>query len=187
MFVGDDMSDTVDNKKNNDNSKKSSRLKSILKEYLPYVLIVIVVLGIKHFIISPIKVNGKSMMDTLHHGDIMLLDRISYRTSDIERFDIVVIDTGEEFIIKRIIGLPGERVTYSENQLYINNKKVDDPYATNSTTEFDVTVEEDNYFVLGDNREDSMDSRYFGTFQRDKILGKTNLIIFPFDRFGKQE
>jgi len=181
------MSDIVDSKKNDDNTEKNSKWKSILKEYLPYVLIVIVVLGIKHFIVSPIRVNGKSMMDTLHHGDIMFLDRISYRASDIERFDIVVIDNGSEFIIKRIIGLPGERVTYLDNQLYINDKKVEDPYATNSTTNFDVIVEEDSYFVLGDNREDSMDSRYFGTFHKDKILGKTSLVIFPFDRFGNKE
>lgn len=187
MFVGGYMSDTVDNKINEDNTERNGKLKRFLKEYVPYVIIIIVVLFIKHFIVSPIRVNGKSMMDTLYHGDIMLLDRISYRTSDIKRFDIVVIDNGDEFIIKRVIGLPGERVTYTGNQLYINDKKIDDPYATNSTTEFDTTVEEDCYFVLGDNREDSMDSRYFGTFPKNKILGKTSLVVFPFDRFGNKK
>ena len=163
------------------------KVKKIIKEYLPYVVIIILVILIKRYIVSPVRVNGSSMMDTLHSGDIMILNNSAYYFNDIERFDIVVINEGKEYIIKRAIGLPGETVEYKDDKLYINNKLIDDKYGMGKTEDFKYKVEKNSYFVLGDNRVNSMDSRVFGTFKKNKILGKTKLIIFPFNRFGTKK
>jgi len=165
----------------------TKKLKRFIKEYVPYVLIIIVVLLIKHFVVSPIRVNGSSMEDTLSNNDIMILDRISYRFTNIKRFDIVVVSTEKELIIKRVIGLPGESIEYIDNTLYINGKKFKDEYAFGDTSDFSIVVPKGKYYVLGDNRENSMDSRFFGAFTKNEILGKANLTLFPFTRFGIKE
>ncbi len=167
--------------------EKEEKKKNYFKEFLPYLIIIIVVLFIKSFIMSPIKVNGASMDPTLHDSDIMLLDEVSYRFSDIERFDIVVVKRGDEFLIKRVIGLPGEEVKYYNNKLYINGKRVKEPYNREETFDFTATVFDGEYYIMGDNRDDSTDSRIFGAVSKDDIIGKTSLTIFPFSRFGIKE
>lgn len=169
------------------NEKRKEKIKKFLKEYFPYIIVIIMVILIKQFVISPIIVNGESMMKTLHDKDVMILDRISYRTKAIKRFDIVVIDEGNEYIIKRVIGMPGEEVTCDNGNIYINGKKIKDSYGYGKTDNFYYKVPKGEYYVLGDNRENSMDSRYFGSFKKKDILGKTNLILFPFKRFGKKD
>lgn len=166
---------------------KENKLKSFLKEYVPYFLVIILVLIIKRWVVSPIQVNGESMMKTLRDGDIMILNVIGYRFENIKRFDIVVVDTKEEYIIKRIIGLPGEEVEYKDNHLYINGKEIIDNHGSKKTDDFKVKVPKDSYFVLGDNRTNSLDSRYFGSFKKSDILGKTSLTVFPFNRFGNKK
>lgn len=168
-------------------TKEANKLKSILKEYGPYVVAIICILLFKRFLYSPIRVNGDSMLGTLVDGDIMILDIIGYKKDGLKRFDIVVVDEGSEFIIKRVIGLPGEKIEYIDNELYINGKKVDDPYNSNVTTDFSVTIPKGKYFVLGDNRNNSMDSREFGAFTEKQIRGKTSFIVMPFSRYGKVE
>ena len=84
--------------------------KNYFKEFLPYILIILFVIFIKTYVMSPIRVNGVSMNPTLDDEDIMLLDEVSYRFSDIDRFDIVVVRMNDEYLIKRVIGLPGEKV-----------------------------------------------------------------------------
>lgn len=167
--------------------KEETKKKNIIKEYLPYVLIIILVILIKRYIVSPVKVSGTSMMDTLHSGDIMILNSSAYYFDDIKRFDIVVIDEGKEYIIKRVIGLPGETVEYRDNKLYINDKELKDSYGNGLTNDFKAKVGKNSYFVLGDNRANSMDSRIFGDFKKNKIIGKTNLTVFPFKRFGTKK
>ena len=169
------------------NDTNKSKLQVFLKEYLPYILIIILVLLIKKFVVSPIKVNGESMMKTLHDGDIMILNIIDYKFSDIERFDIVVVDQGQEYLIKRVIGLPGETIEYKNNKLYVNGKRIKENYGSDITEDFSVKVGNDSYFVMGDNRTNSMDSRVFGSFKKNKILGKTSLTVFPFNRFGNKK
>lgn len=163
------------------------KFKKILKEYLPYVVIIIIVLIIKSNVVAPIRVNGKSMNNTLKDGDIMILDIIGYRTSKLKRFDIVVVDNGKDYLIKRVIGLPNEEVEYIDNKLYINGKEIKDKYGKGKTKDFKVTVNNNSYYVLGDNRENSLDSRYYGSFNKKKILGKTNFTLFPFNRFGNKK
>lgn len=159
----------------------------ILKEIIPYILIIIVVLAIKRFIVSPIKVNGASMFPTLKNNDMMILNEVSYYFKDIKRFDIVVVDTKEELIIKRVIALPGETIMYKDNKLYINEKEVKEEYSYGTTNDFGPITLKDEYFVMGDNRQNSLDSRYFGPFAKKYIRGKTNFIFLPFDRMGKVE
>ncbi len=166
---------------------KQKNFKYYFNEYISYIIVIILVLLFKKFVVSPIKVNGSSMFKTLHDGDIMILNIIGYRFSDVERFDIVVVDEGDEYLIKRVIGLPGETIEYKDNQLYVNGKKVKENYGSEKTDDFKVKVSKDSYFVLGDNRTNSLDSRYFGAFKRKKILGKTKLTIFPFNRFGNKK
>ena len=127
------------------------------------------------------------MNNTLKDGDIMILNIIGYKTSNIKRFDIVVVDNGKDYLIKRVIGLPNEEIEYKDNKLYINGKLVKDKYGNGNTKDFKVTVNNNSYYVLGDNREDSLDSRYYGSFNKKKILGKTNFTLFPFNRFGNKK
>lgn len=166
---------------------ENSKVKVFIKEYVPYIAIIILVILIKRYIVAPVKVNGSSMMDTLHNGDIMILNNTAYYFDDIKRFDIVVVRENKEYIIKRVIGLPGETVEYRDNKLYINDKLVKDNYGSEPTDDFKEKVGKNSYFVLGDNRTNSMDSRVFGTFKKKEIIGKTNLTIFPFSRFGTKK
>ena len=160
-----------------------------LKEVLSYVIVIILVLLVKQFIITPIKVNGASMNDTLYDKDIMILDKISYNFKKIERFDIVVINKDGEYLIKRVIGLPGEIVEYKDNNLYINDELVEENFKHKVTDDFKLEeiIPEDSYFVVGDNRGDSLDSRIIGLIKEDEILGKTSLVLFPFKRIGIKE
>lgn len=159
--------------------------KNVVKEILSYVVVIIIALLIKEFVFTLIIVNGNSMNDTLKDNDIMILNKFSYHFNEIERFDIVVAKDSDGYLIKRVIGLPGDIISYKDDILYINGKKVEDKYAKGETYEFgSVKVAEDEYFLMGDNRETSLDSRKLGTFKRDEILGKTNYTLYPFNRFG---
>ena len=159
-------------------------MNNIVKNILSYVLVIGIALLIKLFIFSPIKVNGTSMEPNLKDGDIMILNEIGYHISGVNRFDIVVVNTNGEKIIKRISGLPGERVEYRDNKLYINDEEVIENFAHGNTKDFTLTkaVAKDHYFVMGDNRGNSKDSRVIGSIHKNKILGKANFIIFPFNR-----
>lgn len=159
------------------------KTKNYIKETISIVIMLIAIWLFKAYIASPIKVNGDSMNDTLYDKDIMILDEISYKFNDIKRFDIVVVKRNQ-YLIKRIIGLPGDVVEYKDNTLYINGKKLEEKFAHKQTNDFKVKVPEGHYFVLGDNRTNSSDSRIIGSIPRDEIIGKAELIIFPFNRFG---
>ena len=167
--------------------------KEILKTFLTYVGIILVVVLIRIFLIDPVRVDGPSMNTTLKNGEIMILNKIVYKKGNIKRFDIVVVDQGDKYIIKRVVGLPGETIAYKNNELYINGEKVEDPYPSTKTDDF--TIEDvghtkipgDTYFVMGDNRADSLDSRYpsVGVIKKEHILGRARFIIWPLNRFGK--
>ncbi len=157
-----------------------------LKEIFPYIVILLVVVFIRTFLVTPIKVNGQSMYDTLAGDEIMLLVKIG----EINRYDMVVADLivdekKDDTLIKRVYGLPGETIKCENGILYINDHKLEDPYATNQTSDFEaVTLGEDEYFLLGDNRSISLDSRIIGPVHRKDIEGHTNFIIWPFTKFG---
>lgn len=162
-------------------------MKKWVKEIIPYVVIIVVVILIKTFIVSPILVHGTSMYSTLHDKDVMILNKIGMRMNGIKRFDIVVIQTESTKLIKRVIGLPGEEIEYKDNKLYINGKEIKDPYDNGATPNIENTKLYDNeYFVLGDNRGNSLDSSELGPFKKHQILGKTKFVIFPFTRIGNK-
>ncbi len=164
-----------------------NQLLKLLKELLPYIIIIIVVIIIRTFIFTPVVVNGPSMMNTLHNGDVMILDKIGMKLGGIKRFDIVVIQTGKTKIIKRVIGLSGETISYKNNKLYINGKEVSDNHSNEITYDFEeVKIPDGEYYVLGDNRTDSVDSRILGTIPKNEILGHATFIIYPFNRFGSR-
>ena len=183
-------------------------MKNFMKEISGYLIIIVIVVLVRTFIITPVKVDGPSMDDTLNDSDLLLLSKISYKVGDIKRFDIVVIDINGEKIIKRVYGLPGENIEYKDNRLFINGVVIEDEYANNETVDFDLTdicvaglkrnnivdseeVEKkcnyniipDNYYVvLGDNRKVSADSRYYGLISKDMIVGKTSIRFWPLNK-----
>lgn len=169
------------------------KAKEIFKEIRVYLIIIIVVLLIKTFVVAPIRVNGDSMMGTLHHKDIMILDKISYRFSPIKRFDIVVVKYKGEYLIKRVIGLPGEKVEYKNNKLYVNGKGIKENFSHMKTSDFKIDslgsskIPKNSYLVLGDNRTNSLDSRIIGFIEKKQISGKTSFTILPFNRLGSKK
>ena len=171
----------------------TDKTKSLLKDVLSYVLIIISVILIRIFIFDPVKVDGPSMDTTLSNGQILILNKFVYKKHDINRYDIVVIKMDDKKIIKRVIGLPNEKIEIKDNKVYANGEELDNSFASTKTDDFDISeiglikIPGDSYFVLGDNREVSLDSRYpeVGTIKKEKILGKATLRIWPFTKIGK--
>ncbi len=156
----------------------------IIKELIPYLVIIVVVMLIRTFVVTPIIVQGNSMNPTLLGNEIMMLKKYD---TNYERFDIVVVNKSVEGdnLIKRVIGLPGETIRYDNEKLYINGEVLEDPYATGITGSFpSYTLGEDEYFLMGDNRTVSLDSRVLGIIKKEEIEGTVNFIIFPFNKFG---
>ena len=164
-----------------------------VREVVIYILILLLVILCRTFVFSLIKVNGSSMINTLHNKDIMILNKIYYKYNDIKRFDIVVIDDEKDYIIKRVIGLPGETVEYIDNELYINGKKIKEKFSHKDTDDYSLDkldvdkIPKDYYFVLGDNRKNSMDSRIIGLIPKKKILGRAKYTLLPISRFGSKK
>ena len=164
------------------------KFKKILLEICSYGLIIFIVLFIKFYVVSPIRVNGSSMYNPLPDGDIMILNEFLYRFKEIARFDIVVVEEEGELLIKRVIGMPGEVIECKNNIIYINEKRLKDKYAYSETSDFSkIELGNDEYFVLGDNRSVSIDSRKYGAYKSKNIKGKANFIIYPFSRFGSKD
>lgn len=179
-----------------DEIKQKKAVKDIILDIVPYVVIVIVVVIIRSYIATPIRVNGSSMYPILEDGETMILNKIGL-SKGINRFDIVVIKSGSGYIIKRVIALPGETIYYENNTLYIDGKKTDEEFLSDEAKNFTcdnnydyelckgpIKVDNDKYFVMGDNREVSKDSRMIGQIYKDSIIGKTNIVIFPFSKMG---
>ncbi len=183
-------------KENKEEIKKENKILAKIKEIIPYILVIIVVLFVKAYIISPIQVNGESMDDTLKSGDVMILNKLQYKRNGVKRFDIVVIKSHGTHIIKRVIGLPGDVIEVKDNKLYINDKAYDEKYLSKGTVTEDFELGElldsdkvpkNKYFVMGDNREKSLDSRIIGFIDEDDIEGIATFTIFPFNRIGTKK
>lgn len=160
-------------------------MKKIINQLIPYIVIIIVVVLIRTFIITPVIVVGDSMVPTLKEGQILLLNKINYRFSEIKRNDIVVIKVGKSEIIKRVIGLPGENIEYRNNILYIDGHEETGTYNFD-TDDFTLKsicncdkIPKDKYLVLGDNRKVSSDSRIIGLIDKKDIKGSTKISIWP--------
>lgn len=128
------------------------------------------------------------MNPTLNEGDIIITNKFIYRFKSIERNDVVVISQDEKYMIKRIVGLPGEKVEYQNNDVLINGKAYKETFTNSETEDFTIqdlgydVIPEDMYLVLGDNREDSLDSRTFGLISKNQIIGKAWIKIWPISK-----
>ncbi len=157
-------------------------MKRVIKEIYPYVIILAVVVLIRTFIATPVKVDGTSMYPTLKGNEFLILNKLGHP----KRFSIVVVDEKEDDLIKRVIGLPNETIEIKNSVIYINGKKLEDKYGSGETSGYDkIKLKSDEYFVLGDNRENSRDSRVIGPVKEKELKGTTNFILFPFNKIGK--
>lgn len=171
--------------------KKTAKQKvsSVLNATLPYIIIVIVVALIRTFIITPVQVEGMSMYSTLDDKEILLLKKYD---KSYDRFDVVVFNYNNTKLIKRVVGLPGDTVEYKDNKLYINGKYIKEEFLKNNQETYDFSLEDlgyetlpnGYYFVMGDNRTNSTDSRVIGLVSAEDIEGTTNFVIFPLNKFG---
>jgi signal peptidase I len=177
----------------------AEKKKSELWEWTKALLIAVVLAAvIRYFLFAPIVVDGLSMMPTLHDQDRMIVNKLSYKIGEPERFDIIVFHAPEnKDYIKRVIGLPGDTVEYKNDTLYVNGKAYEEPYLEEYkkqvidgplTDPFTLeekigrqTVPEGQLFVMGDNRRFSKDSRHIGTVPFEEVLGKTSIIYWPID------
>ena len=173
--------------------------KSVIGETVSFILYIAVVFLVTflviHYVGQRTQVSGSSMEYTLSDGDNLIVDKISYRFYEPERFDIIVFPFQQEedtYYIKRIIGLPGETVQVGEDgTILINGMELEESYGREVIQEpgaaaEPLTLREGEYFVLGDNRNASSDSRdpSVGMIQREDIVGRAWLRIYPFDKVG---
>ena len=172
--------------------------KNMVKEVLSMALYIAVVLCITFLVVRYVgqrtQVDGQSMENTLFDGDNLIVDKISYRFTDPKRFDIIVFPyhyKEDTYYIKRIIGLPGETVQIRDGEIYIDGAILEEDYGketmlTSGRAADQIQLGEDEYFVLGDNRNHSEDSRFddVGNIERSEIIGRAFIRIWPFERFG---
>lgn len=170
-----------------------------LKEFLNTSIYILIVLLLTYCVVNFVgqrtAVIGSSMEPTLSDGDNLIVDKITYRIREPERFEIIVFPyqyASDTYYIKRIIGLPGETVRIdNEGTIYINGEALEENYGKEVIREAGLASEEivlgdDEYFVMGDNRNDSADSRFVsvGNIKRENIIGRAWIRIYPFQKFG---
>jgi signal peptidase I len=183
--------------------------RSVIDWVLTIVIAIAAVLLIKAYVVNPYRIPSSSMEPTLHcarsdldtgcearFSDRVLANRFIYHFTDPSRGDIIVFDTPPEAIrcnaggtfVKRLIGLPGERISMRRGVVYINGKPLDESYlpagARDDANFKERVIEKDHYFMMGDNRGQSCDSRVWGTVPRDNIIGKVFAIYWPPQRIG---
>ncbi|ASB87427.1 signal peptidase I [Bacillus sonorensis] len=178
---------------------KNTRKKEIWSWVRTLLIAGVIVFICRYFLFTPSTVLGDSMSPTLQNGNMVMVSKIS----DIHRFDKIIFhapDADEDYV-KRVIGVPGDSIEMKDDVLYINGKTYDEPYLkqnkqtlagdehlTNNFTLKDLTgkekVPKDSFFVMGDNRQNSRDSRYFGFVSKSSVVGKVEFRYFPFNEIG---
>lgn len=161
-----------------------------------FVICFILVWLISHFLVRPVRVDGESMKPTLMDEELGLMNIISLKTGGIDRYDVVVVNNKQanEDWVKRVIGLPGDRLYAKDDVVYVNGKAIEEPYLDTDyanairargeifTKDFEeVILDEDEYFLMGDNRLLSHDSRAVGPFKGEDIIGKDVYVFYPFN------
>lgn len=179
-----------------DNQSKASAGGEVLSFVRDLIVCMAIVLVITNFVVRPVQVKGSSMYPTLNDSARGFSNVLGYRISGLKRFDIAIIYLPEkdEYLVKRVIGLPGETVSYSNGQLYINGDPVAEPFLNEKYEESygsafmedvaPVKLGKDEYYCLGDNRPHSSDSRYYGPFKKENIISKGIFIMWPLNQFG---
>jgi len=175
---------------------KKSVIKEILSTSIYLLCVLIVTYLIIHYVGQRTEVQGSSMEPTLQNADNLIVDKISYRVREPQRFDIIVFPFQFEedtYFIKRIIGMPGEKVRIDwDGTVYIDGEVLEEGYGLEVIQDpgravDEIELGEDEYFVLGDNRNNSTDSRaeLVGNIHKDDIIGRAWVRIYPFEKFGK--
>lgn len=173
-------------------TSKKKKEKSTLREMIEVIITALVLaFVIKTFVVGNFWIPSESMVPTIEVNDKVIVTNFSYWFNEPQRGDVIVFkypnDTRVDYI-KRCIGLPGETVEFRDSRLYINGEPVAEPYLPEDLTFDDygpVTVPEGQYFMCGDNRNNSADSRAWGFLDRKLIIGKAQCIYWPFDRWKK--
>lgn len=176
-------------------------LKEIVSTVVLFAVMFLVIMGVYKYIAERFIVDGASMEATLKSGERLWMLKLN----EIDRFDVVIFpapDNDEKLYVKRVIGLPGDTIAYENDQLIINGEAMVEPYLVEKAAEFDgdftydfaleeitgeTTVPEGSFFVLGDNRRNSLDGRRFGFIEAEGVLGEADFIYWPFGEFGLLE
>lgn len=166
-------------------------IKEYLLDTIKYIFIIFSIMFIIIYIVSITQVVGDSMNPTLKNGEVLILNKLRYRFFAIERGDIVSLNYADtKYLIKRVIGIPGDEIKIVNNQLYINNKIYQEKYLNKNSSYTDFylkelgyeTIPKDMYLVLGDNRSNSLDSRKIGLINKKDITGRISLRIWPINK-----
>ena len=171
---------------------KGEKKKTVFREIVSWVMTIVIAVAlalfIRTFIFEPVRVDGSSMNYTLLDNEYMIVTKYDYWLGEPERFDVVICHypgRGRTNFVKRLVGLPGDTVSMLNGPLYVTGESIDEPYITNHANYNmeAVTLGENEYFVLGDNRSSSNDSHIIGPLSRDQIKGHVRLVVFPFSQF----
>lgn len=161
-------------------------INEFFKDTFKYIMVAVVVILLFVFVVGIEQVVGPSMNPTLKEGNVVVVNKLLYRFKNINRNDIVILSQNEKHMIKRVVGLPGDYIEYKDNYLYVNGEKYKEPFINNVETEdFSLKdlgydkIPDDMYLVLGDNRENSLDSRSYGLIKKKQIIGKAFFKIWP--------
>lgn len=171
-------------------------LETIYELFKTVIFVLVMAFLIRFFVFQPFMVQGISMEPNFHDSQYLIVDRLSYKIGNPSRGDVVVFNApdhqGVDYI-KRVIGLPGENIEITHDQILINGKALDEKYLPedfktlvneNPESILDKQLGPDEYFVMGDNRQHSLDSRIFGSVKKTAIVGKSWAILYPFEYFG---
>ena len=188
-----------ENKKKDIKEKDAKQKKSIGREIFEWIMVFVVAgalaFVVRTFIFEPVRVDGASMMYTLEDGEFMIATKFDYLLGDPERFDIVICNypntSDGMYRVKRVIGMPDETIELRAGELYVDGKHVEQNFemTPNQTYFGPYTVPPGHYFVIGDNRNNSKDSRsaMVGPLSRDEIKGHVRAVVFPFGNFRLME
>ena len=168
--------------------KKRSGVVKFLIDVLETLIWAVLLFVLINLVSARVRVDGASMLPTLTNGELVIVNKLAYRLGEPSRGDIIVfhfpVDPSQEFI-KRVIGLPGDQVSIHKGAILINGQRLEEPYLPVTTNyDGDWTVGDDQLFVLGDNRNNSLDSHNWGTVPMDYVIGKALFIYWPLNSLG---
>jgi len=155
-----------------------------------------IIIPVRYFLIKPFYVKGASMEPNFYDNEYLIIDEISYRFNEPVRGDIIVLNDpsqNNQYFIKRIVGLPGERIKIEDGQIYVFNqqypagKSLKENYLSSGVQtkgDIDISLNQGEYYILGDNRPSSLDSRFFGQIERQAIVGRVLLRGWPLNKAG---